>query len=90
MDAQFLSGGWWSNVNKIPSFIRRFFDSKACRSAIMFGDTLNLQECRDLVRRLNGCIQPNFCAHGRPSVVELIGYQHQWELKNFTADYDYD
>lgn len=90
LDAQFLSGGWWSNVNKIPSFIRRFFDSKACRSAIMFGDTLNLQECRDLVRRLNGCIQPNFCAHGRPSVVELICHQHQWELKNFTADYDYD
>ncbi len=45
---------------------------QACRSAIMFGDELSLEECTRLVRDLARCAHPFQCAHGRPSIVPLV------------------
>lgn len=62
---------WHKFINNIPSFLMDFFNSKACRSAIMFGDTLTKSECELLVQNLTECFLPFQCAHGRPSVIPL-------------------
>lgn len=54
-----------------PPVITRLLHSRACRSAIMFGDHLSLGQCRDLIEDLKNCQLPFQCAHGRPSVVPL-------------------
>lgn len=54
-----------------PPVITRLLHSRACRSAIMFGDRLSLAQCRDLIEDLKNCQLPFQCAHGRPSVVPL-------------------
>jgi hypothetical protein len=46
--------------------------SKACRSAIMFGDELSEQQCVQLVQQLQAtqlCFQ---CAHGRPTMAPVV------------------
>ncbi|CAB4252710.1 mismatch repair protein MLH3 [Maudiozyma barnettii] len=62
---------WWKLYNYIPTFYLEIFNSKACRSAIMFGDELTKMECKLLVRNLSKCQQPFQCAHGRPSIVPV-------------------
>ncbi|KAI9336575.1 hypothetical protein BDR26DRAFT_936009 [Obelidium mucronatum] len=51
-----------------PKGIIHLLNSKACRSAIMFGDELDTSVCKTLVRNLKGCHYPFQCAHGRPSM----------------------
>ncbi|GMF20369.1 unnamed protein product [Phytophthora fragariaefolia] len=58
-----------------PPVITRLLHSRACRSAIMFGDRLSIGQCRDLVEELKKCQLPFQCAHGRPSVVPLAEIQ---------------
>ncbi|KAJ8567718.1 hypothetical protein K7X08_019926 [Anisodus acutangulus] len=56
----------------IPPSVNRVLNSKACRSAIMFGDALLPSECSLIVEELKQtslCFQ---CAHGRPTTVPLI------------------
>ncbi|KAL6555855.1 hypothetical protein OROHE_007129 [Orobanche hederae] len=56
----------------IPSSIHRVLNNKACRGAIMFGDTLLPSECSlivDELKRTSLCFQ---CAHGRPTTVPLV------------------
>ncbi|KAF0700106.1 Aste57867_9385 [Aphanomyces stellatus] len=55
-----------------PPVIMRFLHSRACRSAIMFGDPLTLEECEHLIAQLSTCRLPFQCAHGRPSIVPLV------------------
>ncbi|RQM10940.1 hypothetical protein B5M09_013166 [Aphanomyces astaci] len=55
-----------------PPAITRFLHSRACRSAIMFGDPLTREECQTLIRQLSTCRLPFQCAHGRPSIVPLV------------------
>eukprot|EP01129_Flabellula_baltica_P011856 TRINITY_DN5261_c0_g1_i1.p1 TRINITY_DN5261_c0_g1~~TRINITY_DN5261_c0_g1_i1.p1 ORF type:complete len:541 (-),score=49.26 TRINITY_DN5261_c0_g1_i1:235-1857(-) len=55
----------------IPTFIHKIIASKACRSAIMFGDSLSTERCRSLLKELSQCKNPFICAHGRPSIVPL-------------------
>jgi DNA mismatch repair protein MLH3 len=38
----------------------------------MFNDELDLESCKELVRRLATCVFPFICAHGRPSMVPLV------------------
>lgn len=45
--------------------------SRACRSAVMFGDELTRQEALEMIKELSGCELPFQCAHGRPSAVPL-------------------
>ena len=39
----------------------------------MFNDQLGHADCVQLVRNLAACVFPFVCAHGRPSVVPLVG-----------------
>ncbi|KAL3525170.1 hypothetical protein ACH5RR_013542 [Cinchona calisaya] len=56
----------------IPPSVHRVLNNKACRGAIMFGDTLLPSECSLIVEELKQtslCFQ---CAHGRPTTVPLV------------------
>ncbi|KAL1566679.1 DNA mismatch repair protein MLH3 isoform X1 [Salvia divinorum] len=56
----------------IPPSVHRVLNSKACRGAIMFGDTLMPSECSlivDELKQTSLCFQ---CAHGRPTTVPLV------------------
>ncbi|KAG9402283.1 DNA mismatch repair protein [Aphanomyces cochlioides] len=57
-----------------PPIITRLLHSRACRSAIMFGDPLTLDECQQLITQLGTCRLPFQCAHGRPSIVPLAQF----------------
>jgi DNA mismatch repair protein MutL len=46
--------------------------SKACRSAIMFGDGMDHEDCTRLLKSLSLCDLPFQCAHGRPASVVLV------------------
>lgn len=64
------------NVNQImqthcPAIIVETAKSRACRSAIMFGDHLSTAEQENLIRQLAHCRDPFRCAHGRPSLYPL-------------------
>ncbi|KOG96154.1 mismatch repair protein MLH3 [Saccharomyces eubayanus] len=62
---------WWKYASCIPTVFHEILNSKACRSAIMFGDELSRQECIILVNKLSQCQNPFQCAHGRPSMVPI-------------------
>uniref|UniRef100_A0AAV1VF58 MutL C-terminal dimerisation domain-containing protein n=1 Tax=Peronospora matthiolae TaxID=2874970 RepID=A0AAV1VF58_9STRA len=70
---QFLSnaGGTYVHSHVRPPVITRLLHSRACRSAIMFGDRLSMTQCQELIEELKTCHLPFQCAHGRPSVVPL-------------------
>ncbi|KAJ4714043.1 DNA mismatch repair protein MLH3 [Melia azedarach] len=59
----------------IPPSVLRVLNSKACRGAIMFGDSLLPSECALIVEELKQtslCFQ---CAHGRPTTVPLVNLE---------------
>ncbi|KAI3426607.1 uncharacterized protein J3R85_009802 [Psidium guajava] len=59
-------------ASTMPPAVLRVLNFKACRGAIMFGDTLLLSECSLIVeelKRTSLCFQ---CAHGRPTTVPLV------------------
>lgn len=58
-----------------PPVITRLLHSRACRSAIMFGDHLSVDQCKTLLDELRQCNLPFQCAHGRPSVVPLAEFR---------------
>lgn len=56
----------------LPPSVLRVLNFKACRGAIMFGDSLLPSECSLIVEELKAtslCFQ---CAHGRPTTVPLL------------------
>ncbi|KAH9710588.1 DNA mismatch repair protein MLH3 [Citrus sinensis] len=58
-----------------PPSVLRVLNSKACRGAIMFGDSLLPSECALIVEELKQtslCFQ---CAHGRPTTVPLVNLE---------------
>ncbi|TYZ68267.1 hypothetical protein PybrP1_003627 [[Pythium] brassicae (nom. inval.)] len=65
---------YWSWTVMRPPVITRLLHSRACRSAIMFGDYLSVSQCQELVEDLRECKLPFQCAHGRPSVVPLVEF----------------
>mmetsp|Transcript_85646 Transcript_85646/g.171032 ORF Transcript_85646/g.171032 Transcript_85646/m.171032 type:complete len:122 (+) Transcript_85646:962-1327(+) len=54
-----------------PPAVLRVLASKACRRAVMFGDTLDLAKCQTILSNLAQCELPFQCAHGRPTLVLL-------------------
>ena len=54
-----------------PPFLIRTLQSRACRSAIMFGDELTNAEGKALIFRLSNCSMPFICAHGRPTLAPM-------------------
>ncbi|KAI5967516.1 MLH3 [Candida margitis] len=63
---------WFTIMFHVPQFIINVINSRACRSAVMFGDGLSKSEMRDLIDKLSKCKLPFQCAHGRPSIVPLV------------------
>ena len=63
---------WIRHLAICPPALIDLINSRACRSAIMFNDVLNYEECEDVVRKLSNCVFPFMCAHGRPSMVPLV------------------
>ncbi|XP_054825799.1 DNA mismatch repair protein MLH3 [Prosopis cineraria] len=59
----------------VPPSVVRVLNLKACRGAIMFGDSLLPSECSLIVEELKQtslCFQ---CAHGRPTTVPLVNLE---------------
>ncbi len=54
--------------------------SIACHSAIRAGKTLVPEEMTGLVRRLEACVQPNTCPHGRPTMIHMTTGQLEREF----------
>ncbi|KUM66755.1 hypothetical protein ACN42_g307 [Penicillium freii] len=63
---------WVQQMNGCPQGIVDLLNSRACRTAIMFNDPLNIEECQALISRLARCAFPFQCAHGRPSMVPIL------------------
>ncbi|PGH22906.1 hypothetical protein AJ80_02955 [Polytolypa hystricis UAMH7299] len=63
---------WLEHIGDCPKGIIDLLVSRACRSAIMFNDSLTRKECVSLLSRLAQCAFPFQCAHGRPSMVPLV------------------
>lgn len=63
---------WISAFAHCPPLMVEMIKSRACRTAIMFNDTLTLEDCSQLVSRLSQCRFPFQCAHGRPTCWVLM------------------
>ena len=63
---------WSKHLELCPTGLIELINSRACRSAIMFNDTLSHEECVVLIEKLAESSLPFQCAHGRPSMVPLI------------------
>ncbi|KAG2490850.1 hypothetical protein HYH03_010768 [Edaphochlamys debaryana] len=55
-----------------PPAVLRVLRSKACRTAVMFGDTLLPQQREALLAALRGTALWSQCAHGRPTAAPLV------------------
>jgi DNA mismatch repair protein MutL len=49
--------------------------SLVCHSAVRAGQTLSLEEMRDLIRQLEETAMPRTCPHGRPTMIHLSAAQ---------------
>ena len=56
----------------MPQAINYVLGSKACRSAIKFGDSLGMSECKSIIKGITKAKMPFQCAHGRPTCAPLI------------------
>ncbi|KAJ6572598.1 hypothetical protein B0H10DRAFT_2237504 [Mycena sp. CBHHK59/15] len=63
---------WLRALRWCPQQLLDLVNSKACRGAIMFNDSLTHAQCEKLVENLCKTAFPFQCAHGRPSLVPLI------------------
>jgi DNA mismatch repair ATPase MutL len=81
-----LAGG--SSIK--PKFVSSVLASNACRYATMFGESMSLQQCQNLIEALAKCQLPFVCAHGRPSIIPLIDMAQkstkQTDVVNITKD----
>eukprot|EP00092_Neocalanus_flemingeri_P020745 GFUD01022480.1.p1 GENE.GFUD01022480.1~~GFUD01022480.1.p1 ORF type:complete len:889 (+),score=246.43 GFUD01022480.1:99-2765(+) len=55
-----------------PSRVRAMFASRACRSSVMVGTSLSMQDMMRLVRHMGEIEQPWNCPHGRPTIRHLV------------------
>uniref|UniRef100_A0A5K3EXU8 MutL_C domain-containing protein n=1 Tax=Mesocestoides corti TaxID=53468 RepID=A0A5K3EXU8_MESCO len=65
-----------SGVLFLDAAVVLLLQTKACRSAIRFGDPIKLEEQSKLLKQLLQCSQPFHCAHGRPSFAPLLKVIH--------------
>lgn len=77
-DASPSAPGWVKRIGSCPKGLLDLLNSRACRSAIMFNDPLELEECKVLVDKLGKCMFPFQCAHGRPSMIPLVDLGVSW------------
>ncbi|KAI0832649.1 hypothetical protein BC628DRAFT_1441564 [Trametes gibbosa] len=64
--------GWQRALRYCPRELVDLVNSKACRGAIMFNDSLTADQCKTLLDKLSATALPFQCAHGRPSLVPLV------------------
>jgi hypothetical protein len=57
---------------RTPPCVQRVFNYKACRSAVMFGDSLRPAAMSAILTGLSRCDFPFSCAHGRPTMTPLV------------------
>jgi DNA mismatch repair protein MLH3 len=69
---KYCSPSWPEKIQDCPQGLLNMINSRACRSAIMFNDKLDLESCHQLIQALATCQLPFQCAHGRPSMVPLV------------------
>lgn len=61
-----------------PSKVRKLLASRACRSSVMIGKTLQNMQMEGLVRHMGTMDKPWSCPHGRPTMRHLYGLE-KWE-----------
>ena len=57
---------------RLLSSVRATFASKACRTAVMVGDSLSTAKMNDIITSLTNLHQPWNCPHGRPTLKHLL------------------
>ncbi|WVQ65973.1 uncharacterized protein L199_004151 [Kwoniella botswanensis] len=67
---------WGKEMRFMPREMLELANSKACRGAIMFQDSLDLDQQSRLISQLGQTKFPFMCAHGRPSMIPLIVLQN--------------
>lgn len=55
-----------------PSRVKQMLASRACRSAIMIGKTLNVTDMRRILTQMSTMQNPWNCPHGRPTIRHLF------------------
>jgi DNA mismatch repair protein MutL len=63
------------------SWRERMLATIACHTSVSAGQTLTIDECRDLIRQLEKTEHPNTCPHGRPTMVQLAVGDLEREFK---------
>ncbi|KAJ4989630.1 DNA mismatch repair protein MutL [Stagonosporopsis vannaccii] len=61
-----------------PSKVRKLLASRACRSSVMIGKTLQVAQMENIVRHMGSMDKPWSCPHGRPTMRHLYGLE-KWE-----------
>ena len=61
-----------------PSRVRKLLASRACRSSVMIGKTLQNAQMESIVRHMGSMDKPWSCPHGRPTMRHLFGLE-KWE-----------
>ena len=56
---------WLRALRDCPRDLVNLINSRACRGAIMFNDTLTVGQCKRIVQDLAATAYPFQCAHGR-------------------------
>ena len=62
------------------SWLDQALETLSCHTAIRAGQTLSLDEMRDLVRSLERCALPHTCPHGRPTLIQMTRDQLEREF----------
>lgn len=65
---------------RLPKFMS-MFASRACRSAIMIGTALRMNDMKNIVKNLGTLHQPWNCPHGRPTLRHLFDLASTTESK---------
>lgn len=59
--------------------LERFNDSisamMACKASIKAGDSISMEEMKELIKKLKMCENPFNCAHGRPTIIHYPKYE---------------
>lgn len=64
--------------------------SPVSSGAVMFNDSLILEQCKELVERLTHTSVPFRCAHGRPSIVPLVDLGPPVDLRGAVRHIDWE
>lgn len=61
-----------------PSKVQKLLASRACRSSVMIGKTLQNSQMENIVRHMGSMDKPWSCPHGRPTMRHLYGLE-KWQ-----------